>query len=146
MKFAIIVSRFNQSITEKLLQGSLKILKQNKISDQDIQVIQVPGAYEIPLMALKTTQTKKYAGIICLGCILKGETTHNHYIAESVAQGIMQISLQTGTPIAFGIITPNNLKQANERSENNSANKGAESAEAILEMIENIKKLKTNGK
>lgn len=136
MKFGIVVSRYNQNITEKLLRGALKTFKNHGYGQKSVQTVWVPGAFEIPFMALKMAKTRKFAGIIGLGCVLKGETDHNHYISEAVAHGIVQVSLQTGIPVMFGVLTPNNLKQALARSENNSANKGTEAAEALIEIVQ----------
>ncbi len=138
MKFAICVSKFNQQISQRLLEGSLNSLKKNGIEKKDIRIVWVPGSYEIPLAALKLAQSKKYSAIICLGCVLKGETTHNEHIARAVSSAIMEISLKTGVPVTFGVLTPNNRKQALARSEKNSANKGTEATEAALEMVQLI--------
>ncbi|MBI2118234.1 MAG: 6,7-dimethyl-8-ribityllumazine synthase [Elusimicrobia bacterium] len=136
MKFAIIVSRFNQSITQKLLEGALSAFKKHKIQQKEISVYWVPGAFEIPYLASRLAEKKKFNAIICLGCILKGETAHNEYISQAVANGIMQISISSKIPITFGILTPDNLKQAQERSGKGSSNKGVEAAEAAILMTE----------
>ena len=134
MRFGIVVSRYNQSVTEKLLAGALKTLKSKGVAGDSIHVEWVPGAFEIPIAAQKLAETKKFAAIIALGCVLKGKTSHNAYISQAAASGIMDVSLKTGTPIAFGVLTPDNMKQARERSGPDSANKGTESAEAAYEM------------
>jgi 6,7-dimethyl-8-ribityllumazine synthase len=141
-KFAIVVSRYNQSVTQRLLEGAISALKRNDVPWSSLEIVWVPGAYEIPLAALKLAQTRKYSAVICLGCVMKGETLHNHYISESVAHGLMRIQLSTGIPVTFGVLTPNNQKQALARSENNSANKGTEAAEAAFEMVELLGKIK----
>lgn len=142
IKAAVVVSRFNQGITQSLLEGSLRVFKKHGIAESSVKVVWVPGAFEIPLAALKLARSKKYAAVVCLGCVLKGETDHNKYIAEAAAQGIMDVSLQTGIPIAFGILTPDSLEQARERSGNGSANKGEESAEAVLEMVRTLSEVR----
>lgn len=136
MKFAVIVSRFNQSITQKLLEGALLAFKKHKIQQNSISVYWVPGAFEIPYLASCLAKTKKFKAIICLGCILKGETAHNEYISQAVANGIMQASISSKIPITFGILTPDNLKQARARAGKSSSNKGVEAAEAAILMTE----------
>ena len=134
MKFAIVISRYNQNITQRLLKGALEAFSKAGINQTLIQTIWVPGAFEIPSLALKLAKSKKYNAIVCLGCVLQGETPHNRYISEAVTKGILYASLTTGIPITFGVLTPNTLKQAMERSGKNSANKGTEAAEAAIEM------------
>lgn len=134
MKFAIVVSRFNQDICQNLLEGALASFKKQGVGKENVKIVWVPGAFEIPLAALKLARTKKYAAIVALGCVLQGETDHNRYISEAAAQGILQVSLSTGVPVTFGVLTPRNRRQALARSGKNSANKGSEAAEAALEM------------
>ncbi len=138
MRFAIVVSRYNQNITQGLLDGALSVFKKSKIDWNSVKVVWVPGTFEIPLAAKKLALSHKYKAVIALGCILKGETSHNHYIALAASLGLMNISLETGIPVSFGILTPNNLKQALARSRIGSANKGVEAAEAAIEMAELI--------
>lgn len=139
MQFAIVVSRFNQNITQRLLKGAQDAFQKQKIQPGSIKLFWVPGAFEIPTLALKLAKSKKFNAIVCLGCVLQGETLHNRYISESVTNGILYASLITGIPITFGILTPNNLKQAMARSGKNSANKGTEAAEAAIEMTHLIR-------
>lgn len=134
MRFAIVVSRFNQHITQRLLKGALDSFRKHGFKPTSIPVLWVPGAFEIPLLAWKLAKSKKFNAIVCLGCVLQGETPHNRYIAESVAQGIQFAAITSGVPITFGVLTPNTLQQALKRSEKNSANKGSEAAEAAIEM------------
>lgn len=136
MKFAIVVSRYNQNITQRLLTGSLSTFKKHRIPEKQIEIVWVPGAFEIPLLAMRLAKSKKFDGIVCLGCVLRGQTSHHEYISHAVAQGIIQASLLTGVPITLGVLTPDNLKQAMARSGNNSANKGTEAAETAIEMAE----------
>jgi len=133
-KIAIVVSNFNYDITGKMLDGAKKILKENKVKSGNIKVLMVPGSFEIPLVCQKLAQTKKYDGIVAIGCVIKGETDHYYYISNEVSRGIMDIMLKFSIPIGFGVITTNNLKQAKARSGKKS-NKGSEAAEAVLEMI-----------
>lgn len=108
------------------------------LNESSIRIVWVPGAFEIPFMALTLAQSKKYAAVVCLGCVLQGETSHNRYISESAATGIMLASLKTGVPITFGILTPNTMDQAMKRSDKGSANKGSEAMEAAIEMAETV--------
>lgn len=134
LKIAIAVSEFNQDITKKMLDGALAILKLNKIKRSNIKIIRVPGSFEIPLACQKLAMSKKFDGLIALGCVIKGETDHYYYIAGEASKGVMDVILKFNIPIGFGIITTNNLKQAQARSSGKS-NKGREAALAVLEMI-----------
>lgn len=138
--FAIVVSRYNQNITQRLLDGALSAFKKHKISHQSIKIIWVPGAFEIPVVALKLAKSRKFGAIICLGCVLQGETLQNHYISKAIAKGIIDVSLMTGIPITFGVITPKTVRQALERSGKNSENKGTEATETAIEMAKIIRK------
>lgn len=131
-RIAVVVARFNEDITDELLRGALETLRAWKVPEKHVSVIRVPGSFEIPfgcLLALK----KKPDAILALGCIIKGETEHDRYIAQAVSHGITTLSLEKNVPIAFGVITPNNVKQAQARS-SGKANHGAKSAVAALEM------------
>jgi 6,7-dimethyl-8-ribityllumazine synthase len=148
LKIAIIASRFNRVITDGLIEGTLSVLKSNNVKDENINVYYVPGAYEIPLTMkniCETKQKKKYDGIITLGCVIKGETAHFEYISGSVSNNIQNISLQYNMPVGFGVLTCYNEEQARKRSIGNSPtndnNKGCESANAVLEMINLLKKI-----
>jgi len=134
LKIGIVVSKFNSDITEKMLSGALGVLKKNKVREKNIKIVYVPGSFEIPLACLRMAQAKKYDALIALGCIIKGETAHYYYISTVASGGIMEVMLKYNIPIGFGVITVNNLKQARARS-SGSNNKGAEAAEAALEMI-----------
>lgn len=132
--FGIVVSRFNQGITQQLLDGALRAFKENRIPASDVRVVWVPGAFEIPLAAQRLASSKKFSAVIGLGCVLKGQTDHNRYISQACADGLMRVMLDTGVPVAFGVLTPDTLKQARERAGRDSANKGSEAAYAALEM------------
>ncbi len=136
-KIGIVVSDFNQDITSKLLEGALTTLFEYKVKAQNVTVVHVPGTFEIPLACQKLAQTKKFNGLVALGCVLKGETNHNVYISNAAANGIMETMLDYNLPIGFGILTPDNLRQARERSTKES-NKGAEAALATLLMIQTL--------
>jgi len=141
LKFAVIVSRFNEFITNKLLDGALDALLRHGASEKDIDIIKVPGSFEIPLIAKTVAMKRKYNAIICLGTIIRGATPHFEYIASEAAKGIATASLETGTPIAFGIITSDTIEQAVERAGSKSGNKGWDAALVAIEMAQLMKKL-----
>jgi len=134
LKIGIIVSKFNSDITEPMLLGALKILEKNKVKKENIKIVRVPGAFEIPLACQKLALSKKYDALIALGCVIKGETDHYYFISNETSRGIMDVMLKYNIPIGFGVITVNNLKQAQARSGKKN-NKGPEAAEAALMMI-----------
>jgi len=140
-RIAIIASRFNAEICEGLLQGATKALKGVNIQDNQVDIFRVPGAFEIPLVAKRCTQSKKYQGIVCLGAVIKGETPHFDFICQATASGIGQVSLESLIPISFGVLTTNNLKQAQARSGNDDSNKGREAVLSLLEMMEVMRKI-----
>ena len=134
MKFGIIVSRFNNFVTEKLLEGALEALKSYGGEEQDIDIVRVPGAFEIPLLAHTMAASGKYNALICLGAVIRGDTPHFEYIAEEVARGIGNAMLKHRIPISFGVLTTNNVEQAMERAGTGTGNKGFEAALAAIEM------------
>ncbi len=134
LKFGIVVSRFNEFITGKLLAGAMDALIRHNTAENKIEIVWTPGSFEIPLTAQKMAESKKYDAIICLGAIIKGDTSHNDYIASEVAKGIAQISLKTGLPVIFGVLTTDNIEQAIERAGSKGGNKGAEAAETAIEL------------
>ncbi len=138
--FAIVVSRFNEFISGKLLEGALDCLQRHNADDKKITVVWVPGSFEIPIAAQKLAGSKKYDAVICLGAVIKGDTSHNEYIANEVTKGIAQVSLNTGVPVILGVITPDNLEQAIERAGTKLGNKGFEAATIAIEMA-NLNKL-----
>jgi 6,7-dimethyl-8-ribityllumazine synthase len=140
-KFAIVVSRFNELITQRLLDGAQDRLIRSGVKKEDVDVVWVPGSFEIPLIARKFVRTKKYDAIICLGAIIKGDTPHFDYIASESAKGIAQVSLESGIPIEFGIITAETAEQAMERAGIKRGNKGAQAAEAAVEMVNIMEQL-----
>lgn len=133
MRFAIAISRFNTDVTEGLLKGAIGYLKQKKITVRPEDIFWVPGAFELPLVAKKLAKQKNYHGVICLGCVIKGDTMHFEYISLAATMGILQSSLETEKPIAFGILTTLNEKQAIDRSQDNAENKGIEAAASCWE-------------
>lgn len=134
-KFVIVVSRFNDFITGKLLDGALDALLRHGTREEDIHVVRVPGSFEIPMLAKKLAQQKKYHAIICLGAVIRGATTHHEYIAAEVTKGIANTALETGVPITFGVLTTDSLEQAIERAGTKLGNKGFEAAVSALEMV-----------
>lgn len=141
LRFAIIVSRFNDFITNKLLDGAIDALLRHGAADQDVDIIKVPGSFEIPLTAKKIAGTKSYDAVICLGTIIRGATPHFGYIASEVTKGIASASIETGIPIAFGVITADTIEQAIERAGTKSGNKGWDAALVAIEMAQLLKKL-----
>lgn len=140
-RFGIIVSRFNELITKKLLEGAEDKLIRHGVKKDDIDVVWVPGSFEIPLVAQKLAKSKKYDALICLGAIIRGETPHFDYIASESAKGIAQVAFQSGLPIEFGIITAENVEQAMERAGIKRGNKGAQAAESAIEMVNLMEQL-----
>jgi 6,7-dimethyl-8-ribityllumazine synthase len=141
LKFGIVFSRFNDFITSKLLDGAKDALLRHGAEEDDLDVIKVPGSFEIPMVAKKMALKGKYNSIICLGTIIRGATPHFEYIAAEVSKGIASASMETGVPIAFGIITSDTLEQAVERAGTKSGNKGWDAAMTAIEMAQLLKKI-----
>ena len=139
-KFCIIISRFNEFIGSKLLSGAIDELVRHGVKEDTIDVIWTPGAFEIPVIAKKAAQTGKYNAVITLGAVIKGATGHYDFVAAEVSKGIAQVSLQTGVPVIFGVLTTDNLEQAIERAGTKAGNKGSEAAKTAIEMA-NLTKL-----
>jgi 6,7-dimethyl-8-ribityllumazine synthase len=133
-RFAIVVSRFNEEITEGLLQGARAALESAQVQGDDITLIRVPGAFEIPVAARRLAETGRFDAIICLGCVIKGDTMHFEYIASAVSQGIMDVGTATGIPVTFGVLTTLTDEQAAVRAAEGPENKGREAAMAAVEM------------
>lgn len=133
-KFCIILSRFNDFIGSKLLDGAIDELKRHGVSEDNIEIAKVPGAFEIPITAMKFAKTGKYNAIITLGAVIKGATAHFDYVSAEVSKGIAQVSLQTGVPVIFGVLTTENIEQAIERAGTKAGNKGSEAAKSAIEM------------
>ncbi len=141
LKFALVVSRFNSFITERLLEGALDCLRRQGVAEDDLIVARVPGAWEIPVVVKRLAQSKAYDGVICLGAVIRGSTPHFDYVAAEVSKGIAMVSLESGLPISFGILTTDTLEQAIERAGSKAGNKGFAAAEAALEMVNLLKDL-----
>ena len=138
-KFCIIISRFNDFIGSKLLSGAIDELKRHGVSDENIDIVKVPGAFEIPLAAMKFAKTQKYNAIITLGAIIRGATTHYEHVSAELSKGIAQVSLQTEIPVIFGVLTTENIEQAIERAGTKAGNKGSDAAKAAIEMANLLK-------
>jgi 6,7-dimethyl-8-ribityllumazine synthase len=141
MKFGIVVSRFNDFVTHRLLEGALEALKNHGADESDIDVVHVPGAFEITLAAKRLAAAGKHDALICLGAIIRGDTPHFDYIADAVTRGLGALVLEHGLPIAFGVLTTNNVEQAMERAGAKTTNKGYEAALTAIEMVDLMKKL-----
>ena len=140
-RFAVIVSRFNEFISNELLAGCLDGLKRRGVAEKDIDVVKVPGSFEIPLTAKKVAASGKYAAVVCLGAVIRGATPHFEYVASEAAKGVAQAGLATGVPVIFGILTTDSIEQAIERAGTKSGNKGADAAAAAIEMANLFKQL-----
>jgi len=135
-KFGLIVSRFNDFVTDKLLSGALDALTRHGARDEDIEIAKVPGAFEIPLVAKMMAQKEKYDAIICLGAVIRGSTPHFEYVSSEVTKGVALVGLEYGTPVIFGVITTDTLEQAIERAGSKAGNKGWAAAMAAMEMAD----------
>ena len=133
-KFAVIVSRFNDFITEKLLSGALDALVRSGTADEDIEIVRVPGAFEIPLVAKKMAKTKRFDAVICLGAVIRGSTPHFDYISAEVSKGIALVGMESEIPVIFGVITTDTIEQAIERAGSKAGNKGWSAAIDAVEM------------
>ncbi|MBQ0078312.1 MAG: 6,7-dimethyl-8-ribityllumazine synthase [Eubacterium sp.] len=141
IKVGIICSRFNEFITSKLLGGAIDTLQRHNVESDDIDIAWVPGAFETPLIAKKMAESGKYDAVICLGAVIRGATSHYDLVCNEAAKGIAQVSLQSGIPVMFGIITTENIEQAIERAGSKAGNKGSDCAEAAIEMVNLIRAL-----
>ena len=140
-KFAIVVSRFNEFITSKLLDGAADALTRHDVPDDNIDIIWSPGSFEIPVIASRIAESGQYDAIICLGAVIRGGTDHNRYVASEAAKGVALVSLRTGTPCIFGVLTCDTLEQAVDRAGAKSGNKGAAAAVSALEMANLLEQL-----
>lgn len=133
-KFCIVISRFNEFIGSKLLSGAIDELKRHGVDETNIDVVWCPGAFEIPLVAKKCAKTGNYSAIITLGAVIKGSTSHYDYVCAEVSKGVASVSLETGVPVIFGVLTTDNIEQAIERAGTKSGNKGSDAAKSAIEM------------
>lgn len=141
IKIGIVASRFNEFITSKLLSGAMDSLLRHDVKEEDIHVAWVPGAFEIPLIASKMAKSGKYDAVICLGAVIRGATSHYDYVCNEVAKGIAMVSLESGVPVMFGILTTENIEQAIERAGTKAGNKGFDCATGAIEMIDLIRNM-----
>jgi len=139
LKFGLVVPRFNDFITRRLLEGAQDALLRHGVSEEDIEIAWVPGAFEIPLIAKKLAQTNRYDAVICLGAVIRGGTPHFEYVASEVTKGIAKVSLETGLPITYGVITADTLEQAIERAGTKEGNRGSQAAVNAIEMANLVK-------
>jgi 6,7-dimethyl-8-ribityllumazine synthase len=142
-RFGIVVSRFNNFISERLLEGALDALVRHGTKDDDIDVLRVPGSFEIPLFAKKLVETGKYNAVICLGALIRGATPHFDYISAECTKGIAQVSLDSGTPVVYGVITTDTIEQAVERAGTKAGNKGYDAGLAALEEADLVARLES---
>jgi len=141
LKFGIVVSRFNEFITTKLLEGAQDALHRHGVNEEDVEITWVPGSFEIPLVAKKLAQTKRYDAVICLGAVVRGGTPHFEYIAAEVTKGIAKVGLDTELPVIYGVITADTLEQAIERAGTKMGNRGFEAAVNAIEMANLLRSL-----
>ena len=141
IKVGIVAARFNEFITSKLLSGALDTLKRHDVSEDDIDIAWVPGAFEIPLAASKMSKCGRYVAVICLGAVIRGSTTHYDYVCNEVSKGIAHVSLDTGVPVMFGVLTTENIEQAIERAGTKAGNKGSDCAEGAIEMVNLLREM-----
>ena len=141
LKFGVVVSRFNEFLTSKLLGGALDTLKRHGAAEDDVTVAWVPGAFELPFIAKKMAESGKYDAIIALGTVIRGSTTHYDYVCNEAAKGIAQASMSTGVPVAFSVVTTENIEQAIERSGTKAGNKGADGAMTAIEMANLLRQI-----
>lgn len=141
LKIGIVASRFNEFITSKLVSGAEDCLKRHGVSDDDMSVAWVPGAFEIPVIAKRMAKSGKYDAVICLGAVIRGATSHYDYVCAEVSKGIAAVSLDTGIPVLFGILTTDTIEQAIERAGTKAGNKGSDCAMSALEMVNLIKNI-----
>lgn len=134
-RYAIVVARFNESVTRRLLDGAVSTLTSRGVAEDDIDVAWVPGAFEIPLVADRMASSGAYAAVLCLGAVIRGETTHDQHINRAVSLGLTEAGLRSGLPVLFGVLTCDTLEQAIHRAGGNVGNKGSDCAEAALEMV-----------
>lgn len=140
-KFCIIIARFNDFIGSKLLEGAIDELKRHGVKEENIDVVKVPGAFEIPVVALKVAKSAKYQAVITLGAVIKGSTPHFDYVSAEVSKGVASVSLQTGIPVIFGVLTTDSIEQAIERAGTKAGNKGSDAAKTAIEMANLLKTL-----
>jgi 6,7-dimethyl-8-ribityllumazine synthase len=141
LKFGLVVSRFNEFLTKKLLEGAQDALIRHGVNQEDIEIVLVPGSFEIPLVAKKLAETKRFDAVICLGAVVRGGTPHFEYIAAEVTKGIAKVGLETGLPVIYGVLTADTLEQAIERAGTKMGNRGFDAAVEAIEMANLVKSI-----
>ncbi len=144
LKFAIVVSRFNELITEPLLQGAQSVLRRHGGDENTLEIARVPGAFEMPLVAQTLAQSGRFNAGVCLGCVIRGATSHYDYVCSQAASGVLNAGLNSGVPVIFGVLTTENLEQAFERAGSKAGNKGGEAMSAAIEMANLMKAIREN--
>jgi 6,7-dimethyl-8-ribityllumazine synthase len=142
LRIAVVVSRFNESITSRLLDGAREALARHDVRDEDVDVAWVPGAFELPLAALELAESRRYDAVVCLGAVIRGETPHFEYVAGEAARGVAQVARDTGVPVVFGVITPDTMEQAEARAGGKKGNKGQDAALSAIEMANLLRQLR----
>ena len=140
-RFALVVSRFNSFVTERLVEGALDCLARHGVADEDIEIYRVPGAWEIPIVARKAAATGRYDGVVCLGAVIRGSTPHFDYVSAEVSKGVATVGLETGVPTVFGVLTTDTIEQAVERAGTKAGNKGWDAALTGIEMASLLSKV-----
>lgn len=141
LKFALVVSRFNSFICDRLVEGAIDALSRHGADEKSIHIVRVPGAFEIPVAAKKVVETKRYDAVICLGCVIRGATPHFDYVSAEVSKGVASVSLDSGVPVSFGVLTTDSIEQAIERAGTKAGNKGFDAAVGAIEMANLFKSL-----
>lgn len=144
-RYTMVISRFNEFFTGKLVGGAIDALKRHGATDEQIDEVWVPGAFEIPLVASRLAATKRYSAVICLGCVIRGHTPHFEYVASQAARGIAQAAMQSGVPVIFGVVTADNIEQAIERAGSKAGNRGADAALTAVEMVNLLQQVEEAG-
>jgi 6,7-dimethyl-8-ribityllumazine synthase len=141
LRFALVVSRFNDFVVEPLVRGAVDALKRHGATDKQIEIVRVPGAFDIPIIARKLAQSRRYEALVALGAVIRGQTPHFDYVAGECASGLARIALESGVPIGFGVLTTDSVEQAVDRAGGKAGNKGADAALAALEMANLLRRL-----
>jgi 6,7-dimethyl-8-ribityllumazine synthase len=142
LRIGLVVARFNEAVTLRLLEGARTALERHGVRDEDVDVAWVPGAFELPLIAKQLADSRRYDAVVCLGAVIRGETAHFDFVAGEAARGVTQVSLETGVPVMFGVLTPDTLEQAMERSGGSIGNRGYDAALGAIEMANLMRELR----
>lgn len=146
LHIAVAVSRFNEHVTRRLLHGALEALRKCGVAEESVDVAWAPGAYDLPIVAQALGRSGRYDAVVCLGCVIRGETTHDRYIAAGVATGLVQVSLECSLPVTFGVLTTQTLEQAETRSGGAHGNKGEDAARAAVELASVLRQIRDRGR